>query len=137
MLPMPEGAKEQIAALIADVELPGGKCFTFVSTHLDHSVSAVRQAQVKAINKELKRNRYPLIMAGDFNGRPDSPEISEGMKRWEQACSRDFTITSENPRAKIDYIFYRPSKSWNVISSSTPLIKLSDHLPVKAKIELQ
>jgi endonuclease/exonuclease/phosphatase family metal-dependent hydrolase len=136
MLPMPEGAKEQRAALIADVELPGEKCFTFVSTHLDHSVSLVRLAQVKAINKELKKNRYPLIIAGDFNGRPDSPEISEGMKGWAQACSPDFTISSDNPEAKIDYIFYRPSKRWKVISSSTPLIKLSDHLPVKAEIEL-
>ncbi len=136
MLPMPEGAKEQRAALIADVELPGGKCFTFVSTHLDHSVSTVRQAQVKAINKELKKIRYPLIIAGDFNGRPDSQEISDGMKGWGQACSRDFTIPSGNPEAKIDYIFYRPLERWKVISSSTPLIELSDHLPVKAKIEL-
>jgi endonuclease/exonuclease/phosphatase family metal-dependent hydrolase len=136
MLPMPEGAKEQRAALIADVELPGNRCFTFVSTHLDHSVSGVRQAQVKAINKELKKNRYPVIIAGDFNGRPESQEIREGMKKWEQACSQDFTVLSDNPDAKIDYIFYRPSKRWKVISSSTPLIQLSDHLPVKAKIEL-
>jgi endonuclease/exonuclease/phosphatase family metal-dependent hydrolase len=137
MLPMPEGAKEQRAALIADVELPGGKCFTFVSTHLDHSVSGVRKAQVAAINKALKKNIYPLIIAGDFNGKPDSPEIREGMKKWEQACSPDYTIPSENPNSKIDYIFYKPSKNWKVISSSTPQIKLSDHLPVKAKIELQ
>jgi endonuclease/exonuclease/phosphatase family metal-dependent hydrolase len=136
MLPMPEGAKEQRAALLADVELPGNKCFTFVSTHLDHSVSGVRQAQVKAINKELKKNRYPVIIAGDFNGRPESQEIREGMRKWKQACSRDFTVPSGNPDAKIDYIFYRPSKRWRVISSSTPLIKLSDHLPVKAIIEL-
>jgi endonuclease/exonuclease/phosphatase family metal-dependent hydrolase len=136
MLPMPEGAKEQRAALTADVELPGGKCFTFVSTHLDHSVSSVRQAQVRAINKALKKNIYPLIIAGDFNGKPDSPEIRKGMEKWEQACSPDFTISSGNPISKIDYIFYKPAKRWRVISSCTPHIKLSDHLPVIVKIEL-
>ena len=31
MLPMPEGAREQRALLIADVELPGGNMITFVS----------------------------------------------------------------------------------------------------------
>ena len=136
MLPMPEGAKEQRAALIADVELPGGKCFTFISTHLDHSVSLVRKAQVKAINKAVKKNRYPVIIAGDFNSRPDSPEIREGMKKWEQACSNDFTHPSDLPKSKIDYIFYKPSNRWKAVSSSTPRTELSDHLPVKVKIEL-
>ena len=136
MLPMIEGAKEQRAALITDIELPEGKCFTFISTHLDHSTSEVRQAQVKAINKALKKKRHPMIIAGDFNGRPDSPEIKEGMKKWKQACNPDYTIPADNPSAKIDYIFYKPSDRWKTVSSSTPSIDLSDHLPVKVEIEL-
>jgi endonuclease/exonuclease/phosphatase family metal-dependent hydrolase len=136
LLPIPEGSKEQRALLLADVELPGGKQFTFVSTHLDHSSSEVRFLQVKALNRALKKISQPVIVAGDFNGRPGSPEISEGMKNWLQACSPDFTIPSHDPKSKIDYIFYKPAKSWKVNNSYTPKVTLSDHLPVVAEMEL-
>jgi endonuclease/exonuclease/phosphatase family metal-dependent hydrolase len=136
VLPIPEKSNEQRALLLADIELPDGKMFTFVSTHLDHSSSEVRIIQVNALNKALKKNKLPVIVAGDFNGRPDSPEISEGMKEWLQACSPDFTIPSDKPRSKIDYIFYKPAKNWKTINAYTSKITLSDHLPVIAEIEL-
>ncbi len=135
-LPIPDGSKEQRALLLADVELPGGKRFTFVSTHLDHSSSEVRTIQVKALNKALKKIKMPVIVAGDFNGRPDSPEIKEGMKSWHQACSPDFTIPSQNPKSKIDYIFFKPAGNWKVKNAYTPQVTLSDHLPVVAEMEL-
>lgn len=136
LLPIPEGSREQRALLLADVELPGGRRFTFVSTHLDHSSSEVRSVQAKALNKALKKIKLPVIVAGDFNGKPDSPEISQGMKNWLQACSPDFTIPSQNPKSKIDYIFYKPARKWKVIHSYTPQITLSDHLPLVAELEL-
>jgi endonuclease/exonuclease/phosphatase family metal-dependent hydrolase len=136
MLPIPDGSKEQRALLIADVELPEGKLFTFVSTHLDHSSTAVRQVQVKAINAALKGNRYPMIVAGDFNAKPESVEISAGMKKWEMACSPDFTIPSVNPKSKIDYIFYAPANRWRKVNAETPKMTLSDHLPLWAEVEL-
>lgn len=137
MLPMPEGAKEQRALLIADVELPNGKMVTVVSTHLDYTTSEVRQAQVKALNKALKKNRYPMIVAGDFNARPNSPEIKQGMADWKDVSSSDFTIPSTNPKSKIDYIFVYPANSWSVISAATPTITLSDHLPVSTEVKLK
>jgi len=136
LLPVPEGSNEQRALLLADVELPTGQQFTFISTHLDHSSSKVRTIQAKAINKALKKIKQPLIIAGDFNGQPDSPEISKGMRNWLQACSPDFTIPSQNPKSKIDYIFYRPAKTWKVKNSYTPQVTLSDHLPVVAEMEI-
>lgn len=136
MLPIPEGSREQRALLLADVELPGGKRFTFGSTHLDHSSSDVRKVQVEALNDALADNPLPLIVAGDFNARPDSPEMKNGMKNFEQACSPGFTIPVDKPKSKIDYIFYAPSNRWKVKSSETPHITLSDHLPVTAEIEL-
>lgn len=136
MLPMTSGAREQRAMLIADVELPEGKVFTFVSTHLDHSSSPVRLAQVKALNVALKKNPYPVIVSGDFNAKPDAPEIANGMKQWRTACSPDFTISSDNPRSKIDYIFYAPANKWKPVAAATPKVKLSDHLPLWAEIEL-
>ncbi|MGV8137201.1 MAG: endonuclease/exonuclease/phosphatase family protein [Mangrovibacterium sp.] len=135
MLPMPEGAKEQRAMLLANVELPDGKVFTFVSTHLDYPSSSVRQAQVEALTTALKENPYPMIVAGDFNAHPDSPEISKGMAEWKQVTSSDFTIPAKAPKAKIDYIFCYPAQAWTVLSASTPKVTLSDHLPVNAVLQ--
>jgi endonuclease/exonuclease/phosphatase family metal-dependent hydrolase len=136
MLPIPEGSKEQRAVLLADVELPGGRIFTFASTHLDHSTSAVRSIQVQAMNEALKNSRFPLIIAGDFNARPDSPEIKDGMKDYLQACSVDFTSPSGNPQSKIDYIFCYPAGNWKKVEAATPRQQLSDHLPVTAVVQL-
>lgn len=136
MLPIPEGSKEQRALLMADVELPFNKRITFVTTHLDHSSSTVRSIQVKALNETLKNNPFPLIVCGDFNARPDSPEIKEGMKIYVQLCSDEFTIPSDEPKSKIDYIFGAPLKAWKSITAKTPQTPLSDHLPVTAEVEL-
>ncbi|RIH66005.1 endonuclease [Mariniphaga sediminis] len=136
LLPIPEGSREQRAMLLADVELPGGKRFTFVSTHLDHSSSNVRKVQIEALNEALTNNPLPLIVAGDFNGKPDSPEINAGMQNWNRACNSDFTFPSNNPELKIDYIFYTPSANWTVKNAAVPKTQLSDHLPVTAEMEL-
>lgn len=136
LLPPFDGSKEQRALLLANVELPGGKIFTFVSTHFDHTDSQVRQLQAKALNKALKGNKFPMVVAGDFNAKPDAPEINEGMKHWNRACSPDFTIPVKEPRSKIDYIFYAPAGKWRPVSSGTPNISLSDHLPIWAELEL-
>ncbi len=136
LLPPFDGSREQRALLVADVELPGGKLFTFASTHFDHTDSGIRQLQAKALNKALKGNKYPVIVAGDFNAKPDAPEISVGMKSWNAACSPDFTIPVKQPRSKIDYIFYAPAGKWKSLSSGTPNVTLSDHLPIWAELEL-
>lgn len=137
MLPMPNGAKEQRALLIADVELNNGNIFTFVTAHLDYPNSEVRQAQVSDLNETLLKNPFPVILAGDFNAKPSSVEIREGMSQWLQACNPDFTIPSKTPEAKIDYIFCYPKKAFQVLQSTTPKVQLSDHLPVSAVINLK
>ncbi len=136
MLPFPEGAKEQRAMLFSNIELPNGQLLTFVCTHLDYTISSVRQEQVKALNETLKGNPYPMIVCGDFNATPDSPEISQGMAAWKQVTNSDFTIPANNPKSKIDYIFCFPEKQWKVISTETPRVPFSDHLPVNADLEL-
>jgi endonuclease/exonuclease/phosphatase family metal-dependent hydrolase len=133
---MPQGAREQRAFLSADIELHGNQKITFVSTHLDHSTSEVRQAQVEYLDSILMNNLYPVIVAGDFNARPDSPEIRQGMSRWKRSCNNDLTSPSGNPRAKIDYIFCYPGDKWKIIQKSTPVVNLSDHLPVFSELEL-
>lgn len=133
-LPMNESGKEQRAVLMADIEIKEGKYITFASTHLDYVNSDVRWAQVKKLNEVLKEASYPVIVAGDFNARPDYSEINEGMKDWIPLSNPDPTASAESPRYKIDYIFGYPAETWKLVETKTPKIQLSDHLPIISSI---
>ena len=80
----------------------------------------------------------PVILCGDFNARPDSDEIANGMKNWMQVSTMDFTIPAKSPKSKIDYIFcYPASNVWKTVDSYTPVTQLSDHLPIITTLTLE
>ncbi len=136
-LPKTENGKEQRAVLVADVEYREGAYFTFACTHLDYTNTEERQVQVKKLNEVLLTQSYPVIVAGDFNARPDSKEISEGMDAWSTVSNMEPTIPASAPRSTIDYIFCFPKDKWVGIDAVTYKIGLSDHLPVSAVVELK
>jgi len=136
-LPKTENGKEQRAVLVADVEYREGKYFTFACTHLDYTNTEERQVQVKKLNNVLLNKPYPVILAGDFNAKPDSKEISEGMKAWEVVSDKNPTIPVKAPSHTIDYIFCYPKDKWIGIDAVTHKVELSDHLPVSAVVALK
>lgn len=136
-LPKTEHGKEQRAVLVADVEYKEGEYFTFASTHLDYTNTQERQIQVEKLNEILLNKTYPVIVAGDFNGRPDAIEIINGMAQWKQVCNSDATVPATNPKSKIDYIFVYPKDKWEVIENTSYFIQLSDHLPISAVVEIR
>lgn len=136
LLPLVEEKREQRSLLTARLELDNGQNITVACTHLDLKPE-IRIVQIEAINKLLKDKTDPIILAGDFNAKPDSREIAEGMKGWQHSCKKDaFTIPAKAPESKIDYIFSYPEEQWKVINSYVPEITLSDHRPVVASFEL-
>ena len=135
-LPLTENGREQRAVLIADVEYSEGKYITFACTHLDYTNTQERQVQVAKLNEVLLNRPYPVLIGGDFNARPDSKEIAEGMSPWKQLCNIEPTIPSTSPRNKIDYIFAYPRNKWKSIKSITWQSSLSDHLPIGTEVEL-
>ncbi|MBX3255996.1 MAG: endonuclease/exonuclease/phosphatase family protein [Chitinophagaceae bacterium] len=136
-LPKTENGKEQRAVLVADVEYREGEYFTFASTHLDYTNTAERQVQVKKLNEVLLAKSNPVIVAGDFNAKPDSKEISEGMKEWSVVSKPEPTVPANAPRSTIDYIFCYPKDKWTSIEATTYKVTLSDHLPVSAVVEMK
>lgn len=136
-LPKTENGKEQRAVLVAEVEYREGEYITFASTHLDYTNTIERQAQVKKLNEILTEKNTPVIVAGDFNAKPDSKEIKEGMNKWKILSNLDFTIPADAPRSTIDYIFCYPKDKWTGIEAATPKITLSDHLPISAVVEMK
>lgn len=136
-LPKTEHGKEQRAVLVADVEYEEGKYITFASTHLDYTNTQERQVQVRRLNEVLLDSSYPIIVAGDFNAKPDSKEIKEGMSPWLIVSNLKPTVPAHEPRNTIDYIFCYPNNKWKKIEATTYRTELSDHLPISAVIELK
>lgn len=137
-LPKTENGKEQRAVLVADVEYREGKYITFASTHLDYTNTEERQVQVKKLNEILLSQPYPVIVAGDFNAKPDATEIHQGMSEWLLASNLSPTIPVSAPKSTIDYIFCYTKQHWKKIEATTyNNITLSDHLPISSSIELE
>lgn len=136
-LPKTVNGKEQRAVLVADVEYSEGKYFTFASTHLDYTNTEERQVQVKKLNEVLLTRPYPVIVAGDFNARPDSKEISEGMNAWKVISNLESTVPASEPKSTIDYIFCYPKDKWAEVEAVTYRVGLSDHLPISVVVELK
>ena len=128
---------EQRALLVVDVEYEENQYFTFACTHLDFSNAEQNQVQVAKLNEILQAKTHPVILAGDFNARPDSKSISEGMNDWKRVCKLEPTSPAKNPRSKIDYVFCYPQDKWESVEATVYQVQLSDHLPISAVVELK
>lgn len=98
--------------------------FVFVSTHLCHKSTETRLEQTKQLNQLFTaKSRLPIIMAGDFNARPDSEPMRV-------LLSGDW-IDAVAPKSKIDFILLRKNDPWEILESTVvdePIV--SDHDPV-------
>ncbi len=80
-----------------------------------------------------------MVLLGDLNARPDTPEIAtltdQLVDAWVAAGVGDgYTFSATNPRARIDYVLY----SDDVVARTAAVLSTdaSDHLPVVADLEL-
>lgn len=147
---------EPRAALAATIQFPASEQkFVFIGTHLDHLRSPEdRIAQAQEINAILKHyDGLPILLAGDLNAEPGSEPMRILEARWTDVWSGEedgFTLPSDAPRKRIDYILYRPDDRWSVVTGyrgidiqqadtswRTLLNLASDHLPLMAELELR
>ena len=139
--PLPHSPKaEPRAALEVHVELPGGETVVFVGTHLDHVRDQTdRMKQAGRIEELYADYDRPIILAGDLNAAPDSDPINLLCRQWTCADPNDPqpTFPSAGPRRKIDYILFKPSHRWKVLTTQVIDDKVtSDHCPFYAVLEL-
>lgn len=140
-VPLPHSpGNEPRTALEITVKLPSGDTIQFIGTHLEHQQESTDQIyQTQKINTIFLENRYPTILAGDLNDTPKSKPIALLKRYWEDASDKkpDPTYPSDNPRKKIDYIFYRPANLWQVESTSVICDSIaSDHCAVFSVLKL-
>lgn len=131
--------KEPRAALEAHVALPSGDTIRFIGTHLDHTREETdRIIQAGELNEFFAKDEKPSILAGDLNARPESKTMGILLKEWEKSFSENTpTAPAAKPRAKIDYILFRPDHRWKVLENQVIDERVaSDHRPVLSVLEL-
>ncbi|WP_205510613.1 endonuclease/exonuclease/phosphatase family protein [Longitalea arenae] len=108
----------------------------FGCTHIDFKNSDVKKRQAQEVVKvlgPLKKQR--LIIGGDFNAVPEEESIQYLLQHYNNAGSMNaYTIPVEQPKKKIDYIFYQPKRLSFIQDSVFRAHNYgSDHLPVMAR----
>lgn len=135
-LPYGQGPQER-SAVALDVETPGGP-IRIVSVHLQHKGDHV-PTRLDEIDTLLAAtaDAPALIIGGDFNARPDSPEIDRmtdsGLVSAQDVSGDPTALTdpSDDPVKRIDWVFGR-----GVTFTETDVLSdvlSSDHLPLVAR----
>lgn len=139
LLPTPQGGEPRAAAF-AKVELKTQEKFYLGGTHLCHQFEGNRLAQVDSLFAYAEELDQPVILAGDFNFTPDSPEYSQIPGHWKEAGAE--SGTSQNTYgtvasgARIDYIWY-DSRKFELVEYKVLEAPHSDHYPVWAILRMK
>jgi len=117
------------------VVLDVGKDITIFVSHFG-CAKQERRLAVKTVLEEVKKVTTPVILMGDFNEPPKTDILAPLYEIFNEAFedNNEFTIPSEKPCIKIDYIFY--SKDIKLISSEVKRECISDHCAVIADFEV-
>ncbi|GAB1453701.1 hypothetical protein MASR2M47_37570 [Draconibacterium sp.] len=140
ILPIPKGG--ELRALISvGHTFPNGQEIIFAGTHLCHQFAENRLAQTDSICNIFSDAEIPVIMGGDFNFNPDSESYKLIRTCFNDAAEMEGkpqnTIPSDNPRARIDYIFVSKKHNWTIKEVKVIRSEASDHLPVLVTLELK
>ncbi len=131
----------QRSAVLASIMINGKPVIT-VSTHLTNigpsSGTTDRLRQVDMLVKKTREfaSGVPVIVAGDFNAVPESPEYDRittfFTDTWMVNGTEGPTSPADFPRKRIDYIF---STGLELDSCYTIATLISDHLPLICTFE--
>ena len=133
-IPLP-GREEERVLLIAEF-----KNYVFCSTHF----SLTEEDQLitlPLLEKEFRKIRKPVFLAGDLNAQPESATITELRKKFILLNNpKNSTFPADKPENCIDYIasYKTPDTSYTILNQyvvNEPLA--SDHRPVVAEIRLK
>ncbi|MEP4531583.1 MAG: endonuclease/exonuclease/phosphatase family protein [Cyclobacteriaceae bacterium] len=138
-----------------DVEI-AGKQVKLMNVHLEAFVENSREEQAGVVKREIEKysDKMPVIVMGDFNGRPEYEEsnieamqvimsarhikssISE--KDYRKNPHAFYTFSSGDPNQMIDYILYNENYidciAARVVSEAG---EISDHLPLYSKLVIR
>ncbi len=129
---------EQRGLLAATLDVDGVPLSAFC-THLQNGRRSVRRVQVPEVVGAVESSDPPVVLMGDLNATPGSPEVRELGRHlvdsWTTAGNgAGFTHSTRRPSRRIDYVFV--SADLVVQSATVVHADASDHLPVLATLAL-
>lgn len=112
-----------------------GERVRFLNTHLGLTPEQ-RALQVSRIADELRASRDPVVLAGDLNAPPESPEFRQLLQAGLRDCAADEspTFPAEAPRCRIDHLLVSPH--FTVERCFAVETTVSDHRPLVADLLL-
>jgi endonuclease/exonuclease/phosphatase family metal-dependent hydrolase len=111
----------------------------FCTTQLQHDSQQERIEQIAAIREIIGASEEPVVVTGDLNAPPDTPEITALTEDLVDASVQagvgpGYTYPADNPNARIDYVMH----TGDVVARTAAVLGTdgSDHLPVIADLAL-
>jgi endonuclease/exonuclease/phosphatase family metal-dependent hydrolase len=145
LLPQPAGTEQRgLTEALITIENTTVRIY---NTHL-HTTTAARELQAQAIPGLIGTPAEPVVLVGDFNARPDAPELSPILARLPDAwpiggAGSGFTYPAApgtDANRRIDFIFVSRGNV-EVVSASVSVDDetrmAADHLPVTAQLRIR
>ncbi len=135
---IPPASGSALAVLEVEVATRAGP-LSVVSVHLAGSPDE-RMAQAQVLDELFTESRHPVVLAGDFNGRPDDAVVQALGRRWSilpKAGAR-LTYPADEPDREIDFVMIPPAGRLRPVRhfvTQEPLA--SDHRPLVADLLLK
>lgn len=129
------GQEEPRGLAEVGVNVRGRRLIVF-NTHLSE-VPAARRVQVRQILRLVSATRGPYIVMGDFNAKPNAPEIWWMRQRLTDAARLMHVQRPTVGNTRIDYVFTSPGIT--VLSARVPPVsarRISDHRPLIVKLRM-
>jgi endonuclease/exonuclease/phosphatase family metal-dependent hydrolase len=136
---LPKGVEHR-AALAGTIRVGGdGPEVIVVGIHLVWT-GEERYTQARRLIEIFREERKPVILAGDFNSRPESDVMALLSESWHIPDKGDdhFTFPSDTPDREIDFIIYRPEDRFEVVEHRVidePVA--SDHRPLLLELRVR
>lgn len=146
-----DAALPRIATWVILTEKTSQQELLVVNTHLDHVGSEAREQSALLLKEkilEIAQGR-PFVLLGDFNTTPNQKPYTLLTEKWLDTRTEALTIMgpegtftgfdSPEPKQRIDYIIISPLlnvQSFSTISTNRANNFFSDHLPIKAVLQL-
>jgi endonuclease/exonuclease/phosphatase family metal-dependent hydrolase len=132
---LPRLGGEQRVAVVTRILGPSATEWSIVGTHLGLTPED-RSLQIGKLLEVLGGLPPPVVLAGDLNAVPGSPELA-GLEKWGKMAGPAGMLTypSDRPSRRIDYVFAGPG--CDIIGARTVSTPASDHLPLVAALSKQ
>lgn len=133
-----DGTKDSRNLLSVLVTTPEKKKVVFASVHFALDAPS-RLIQSEETINYLKNKKFPVILTGDLNSEPTTPEVLNLQKYFASTDKQNLlTYPVVRPKKKIDYVFVSKDflQEVNDVKTFTDNM-LSDHLPIMCTVELK